>query len=129
MFVSACHRLGRRAISSLVAVGEQSGDSSTEDALKRPPVRHTRASMSSPRGPEASAGQLERYVGEFARHGFCVLPDALDTAALARMRAAFDGDRAAHPRCWELRGSSRSVSVPTLRVFALGSLPWFHGQH
>lgn len=50
---------------------------------------------------------LEGYVQEFTAQGFCVIPDALKRNELEAMRLAFDADRLAHPRCWELRGSSR----------------------
>ena len=49
----------------------------------------------------------DRLVQDVAEQGYCVVPGALGADELATMREAFDADRRAHPRCWELRGSSR----------------------
>ena len=43
----------------------------------------------------------------FVDTGYAVIPNALSPDELARMRRAFDADRAAHPDRWELRGASQ----------------------
>jgi hypothetical protein len=50
---------------------------------------------------------LEQQLASFVERGFCVVPDALDAATVARLRSSMEWHRAARPEAWRLWGESR----------------------